>query len=372
MSNHVKRLNEQLRDRRKLLGGRLKNGAASNLRRTLALVYAAALLWFVPLVLSAVEIDGAGATFPFPIYSEWFIAYYKLHPSVHISYEGIGSGGGIRRLMEDSVDFGASDAPLNDAQLERYAEKHGSGVLHFPTVVGADVPIYNVPGIGADLKFTPEALSGIFLGKITKWNDLEIAKANPKANLPASEILVVHRLDGSGTTYVWTDYLSKVSDEWKSTVGTGTSVTWPVGVAGQGNEGVAALVKSTVNSIGYVELAFALKGNLPYGRVRNSAGVFEKADLASASAAAAGAAQQMPEDFRASITNAPGKSVYPIASFTWLLIPSNIKNQAKRRATVDLLKWILTDGQSVVEALGYAPLPPRVVVKEAAAVAKIK
>jgi phosphate transport system substrate-binding protein len=268
-----------------------------------------------------VLINGAGATFPNPMYSKWFDVYHKLHNDIQINYQSIGSGGGIRQIMEGTVDFGASDGPMNDEQVKQFKEKRGTEILHFPTVLGADVPCYNIPGISEELNFTPEALVGIFLGKIRKWNDSELVKANPKSKLLGDDIVVVHRSEGSGTTYIWVDYLAKISPEWKTKVGVGASVNWPVGLGGKGNEGVTGQVKQTPNSIGYVELIYAVQNKIPYGRVRNSAGEFIRADLASVTAAAAGAATNMPDDFRVSITNAPGKAAYPISSFTWLLIP---------------------------------------------------
>jgi phosphate transport system substrate-binding protein len=316
----------------------------------------------------ALLINGAGATFPYPIYSKWFDEYHKLHPNIQINYQSIGSGGGIRQVLAGTVDFGATDGPMTDEQLGQAKTK----VLHFPTVLGADVPTYNIPGFSGELKFTPEALAGIFLGKITKWNDAALTGPNPGAKLPGNDIVVVHRSDGSGTTYVWVDYLCKVSEEWKTKVGKGTSVNWPVGLGGKGNEGVAGLVKQTPNSIGYVELIYAIQSNLPYGRVRNSSGDFIKAELASVTAAAAGASKQMPDDFRVSITNAPGKTAYPIASFTWLLVPSTIQDGAKRKALVDFLHWMLTDGQNNAEPLAYARLPKEVVAKETKAISEIK
>src|ERR1700676_1370020 len=256
--------------------------------------------------------------------------------------------------------------------MKAFHDKRGVNILHFPTVLGADVPTYNVPGVTAALNFTPDALSGIFLGKITKWNDPAITGANKGVNLPASDIIVVHRSDGSGTTYIWTDYLSKISDEWKTKVGKGTSVNWPVGLGGKGNEGVTGLVKQTPNSIGYVELIYAVQNNIPYGSVKNSSGNFVKADLASVTAAAAGAAKQMPDDFRVSITDAPGKTAYPISSFTWLLIPQKFQDAPKRDAIKGFLKWMLADGQSSVEALSYAKLPKEVVEKEKKAIENIQ
>jgi len=312
-------------------------------------------------------INGAGATFPYPIYSKWFDEYHKLHPDIEINYQSIGSGGGIRQLLAGTVDFGASDGPMTDEQLGQAKEK----IYHFPTVLGADVPTYNIPGVDQELKFAPEALAGIFLGKITKWNDPELTRANAGVSLPGNDIVVVHRSDGSGTTYIWTDYLSKVSDEWKTRVGRNTSVNWPVGLGGKGNEGVSGLVKQTPYSVGYVELIYAIQNHMPYGRVRNSSGNFVKADLASVTAAAAGASKEIPDDFRVSITNAPGKAAYPISSFTWLLIPGKIDDARKRQTITEFLHWMITDGQKLCEALAYAPLPKAVVAKETKAISRI-
>jgi len=314
------------------------------------------------------QINGAGATFPYPIYSKWFDEYHKLHPDIEINYQSIGSGGGIRQLLAGTVDFGASDGPMTDDQLGQAPVK----VLHFPTVLGADVPTYNIPGLSAELKFTPPALVGIFLGKITKWNDPEIQMANPGVALPGDDIVVVHRSDGSGTSFIWTDYLSKISEEWKTRVGKGTSVNWPVGLGGKGNEGVSGLVKQTPNSLGYVELIYAVQNNLGYGRVRNSAGNFVKADLAGVTAAAAGTAKSMPDDFRVSITDAPGKDAYPISSFTWLLVPTRIQDAGKRQAIGDFIRWMLADGQKFAEPLAYARLPKEVVSKEVKAISEIQ
>jgi phosphate transport system substrate-binding protein len=324
-------------------------------------IFAAAPAW-------AQNINAAGATFPYPIYSKWFDEYHKLHPNIQINYQSIGSGGGIRQLLDKTVDFGASDGPMTDEQLQQAGFK----VLHFPTVLGADVPSYNIPGVTAELKFTPEALAGIFLGKVTKWNDPAIAGPNPGVKLPAEDIVVVHRSDGSGTTYIWTDYLSKVSSEWQSKVGKNTSVNWPVGLGGKGNEGVAGLIKQTPNSLGYIELIYAVQNSISYGTVKNAAGEFVKASLAGVSAAAAGAAKSMPEDFRVSITNPPGKDAYPISSFTWLLIPAQIQDAAKKTAIKDFLGWMLTSGQQFCEPLAYAKLPKEVVAKEQKAVALIQ
>ncbi|MBZ5537922.1 MAG: phosphate ABC transporter substrate-binding protein PstS [Acidobacteriia bacterium] len=314
------------------------------------------------------QLNGAGATFPYPIYSKWFDEYHKMHPDIQINYQSIGSGGGIRQLLERTVDFGASDGPMTDEQL-RQAK---TPILHFPTVLGADVPTYNIPGVNAELNFTPDALVGIFLGRITKWNDPAITRENPSVTLPAQDIVVVHRSDGSGTTYIWTDYLSKVSTEWQTKVGKGTSVQWPVGLGGKGNEGVTGVVKQTPGAMGYVELIYAIQNKLPYGRVKNAAGVFVKADLNSVTEAAQGAAANMPDDFRVSITNAPGKGSYPISSFTWLLIPQQITAADKGKVLVDFLKWMVGDGQKFATALAYAPLPKAVVAKEEKAIARIK
>jgi phosphate transport system substrate-binding protein len=321
---------------------------------------------------SALSINGAGATFPYPMYSKWFDEYHKKNANLQINYQSIGSGGGIKQVTEGTVDFGATDGPMNDEQLKAYQDKHGSGILHFPTVMGAVVPTYNIPGVDAALNFTPEALAGIFLGKITMWNDPAIAGANKGVNLPANEIVVVHRADGSGTTYVWTDYLSKVSDEWKTKVNKGTSVNWPKGLGGKGNEGVTGTIKNTPNSIGYVELIYAETNKIPYGSVKNSSGIFVKASLAAVSAAAAASAKDMPDDFRVSITNAPGKDAYPISSFTWLLIPEKFSDASKRDALKGFLKWALDDGQNYAESLSYAKLPKEVVAKELKAINKIQ
>jgi phosphate transport system substrate-binding protein len=309
-------------------------------------------------------INGAGATFPYPIYSKWFDVYHQKNSSINFNYQSLGSGAGIRQITEGTVDFGATDGPMNDDQLKAFQDKRGTQILHFPTVLGAAVPTYNIPGVSAALNFTPEALAGIFLGKITKWNDPAIAGANKGVNLPANDIVVVHRSDGSGTTYIWTDYLSKVSEEWKNKIGKGTSVNWPVGLGAKGNELVSGMVKGTPNSVGYVELIYAAQNNIPYGTVKNSEGNFVKADLASVSAAAAGAVKDMPADFRVSITNAPGKTAYPISSFTWLLVPEKIQDAAKRDALKGFVKWMLTDGQGYAEALSYAKLPKEVIAKE--------
>jgi phosphate transport system substrate-binding protein len=320
----------------------------------------------------ALLINGAGATFPYPIYSKWFDEYHKKFTNVQINYQSVGSGAGIKQVTEGTVDFGASDAIMNDDQLKAYADKHGSGILHFPMVLGAVVPIYNVPGVNSALNFTPEALAGIFLGRVTKWNDPAIASANKGVNLPANDIVVVHRSDGSGTTYIWTDYLSKVSSDWNTKPGKGASISWPVGLGGKGNEGVSGLIRNTPNSIGYVELIYAVQTKIEYASVKNSSGDFVKADFGSVSAAAAGAAKDMPDDFRVSITNAPGKGAYPISSFTWLLIPAKFSDAGKRDAMKGFIKWGITDGQSYAENLSYAKLPMEVVAKELKAIDKIQ
>src|SRR5713226_9681152 len=321
---------------------------------------------------NALLINGAGATFPNPIYSKWFDEYHKKNGNIEINYQSVGSGAGIKQVTDGTVDFGASDGPMSDEQLKAFQEKHGFGILHFPTVLGAVVPTYNIPGVTAALNFTPDALAGIFLGKITKWNDPAIAGANKGINLPNADIVVAHRSDGSGTTYIWTDYLSKVSDEWKNKVGKGASPNWPVGLGGKGNEGVTGQIKNAPNSIGYVELIYAVSNNIPYGSVKNSSGSFIKADLESVSAAAAAAAKTMPDDFRVSITNPASNKAYPIASFTWLLIPEKFSDAAKRDAIKGFLTWMLADGQNYAEQLSYAKLPKEVVAKEEQALAKVQ
>jgi phosphate transport system substrate-binding protein len=315
-----------------------------------------------------IQINGAGATFPTPIYSKWFSEYNKLHPDAAINYQSIGSGGGVQQISKQTVFFGASDMPMNAEQLQGAPGK----IMHFPTVLGAVVPVYNIPNLTAELKFSGQLLADIFLGKVAKWNDANITKLNPGVTLPASDITVVHRADGSGTTYIWVDYLAKVSPEWKTKVGVNSSVNWPTGVGGRGNEGVASTVKQTPGALGYVELIYALQTKQSYGSVQNMAGEFAKASVESVTAAAAAAAKQMPADFRVSITNAPGKGVYPISSFTWLLLYENPKDKAQAKVMVDFMKWALTDGQKFAPELGYAPLPADVVKLETAALAKIR
>ena len=314
-----------------------------------------------------VQINGAGATFPYPIYSKWFSEYNKMHPNVEINYQSIGSGGGIRQLSAQTVFFGATDGPMTNDQI--FAA--GAPILHLPTVLGGVVPIYEVPGVG-ELRFTGPVLADIFLGKITKWNDAAIRNVNPGVNLPNMDITVAHRSDGSGTSYIWCDYLSKVSAEYRKTVGIATSVNWPVGVGAKGNEGVSGMVKQTPGSIGYVELIYALQNKISYGSVQNAAGEFVKASTDTVSNAAAQAAKGMPKDFRVSITNAPGHDVYPISSFTWLLFYENPKDKARAKIMVDFVKWALSQGQKYAPELGYAPLPSEVVALEMQAINRIR
>lgn len=317
---------------------------------------------------SSVDINGAGATFPNPIYSKWFSDYNKLHPNVRINYQPIGSGGGIKQLSSQTVFFGATDGPMTDEQI-----KNAPGpILHFPTVLGGVVPVYNIPGVTAELKFPGAALAAIFLGKIKKWNDPALMKANPGVALPATDIVVVHRSDGSGTNYIFCDFLSKVSPEFQQKVGVATSVQWPAGVGGKGNEGVAGLVRQTPGAIGYVELIYATQNQIAYGSVQNAAGEYVRATVESVTASADAAAANMPADFRVSITNAPGKGVYPISSFTWLLLYQNPTDKVRGRIMVDVLKWALSDGQKAAPALGYAPLPQKVIEQELQALQKIQ
>jgi len=317
--------------------------------------------------LGQTTLNGAGATFPNPMYSKWFSEYSKQHSDVQINYQPIGSGGGIRQVTAGTVDFGASDMPMTDKQLQDSKGK----ILNIPTVLGAVVPAYNIPGVTGEVKFTPEVLAGIFMGKISRWNDKAITSVNPDINFPDKEIIVVHRSDGSGTSFIWTDYLSKVSPDWKAQVGADTSVKWPVGMGGKGNEGVSGLVHQLSGSIGYVELIYAVQQKIPYGVVRNSSGNFVKGSLESVTAAAA-SAPKMPADFRVSITNAPGKEAYPISSFTWLLIPTPSKDANKGKILHDFLGWMVTDGQQMTSTLTYAPLPDNVVAKVKEAIKQVK
>jgi phosphate transport system substrate-binding protein len=317
--------------------------------------------------LGQTTLNGAGATFPYPMYSKWFSEYHKAHPDIQFNYQSIGSGGGIRQVLAQTVDFGASDGPMTDEQLSQAKVK----IFHIPTVLGAVVPAYNVPGVTAELKFTPEALAGIFLGKITTWNDPAIAKPNPGVNLPNQPIVVIHRSDGSGTTFIFTDYLSKVSSEWANGPSKNTSVKWPVGLGGKGNEGVAGMIRQIQGSIGYVELIYAVQNKINYGTVRNSSGAFVKASLDSVTAAGA-SVKNMPADFRVSITNAPGKDTYPISSFTWLLIPQKSKDAAKGKMIADFLNWMLDNGEKMTAELTYAPLPASVIDRVRATIKQVQ
>jgi len=301
-------------------------------------------------VSAQMTINGAGATFPYPIYSKWFDEYAKVDPSVRFNYQSIGSGGGQKQILAQTVDFGASDGPMSDDNLAKAPGK----LLHIPTVAGADVVAYNLPG-NPVLKLDPDAIAGVFLGQIKKWNDPKITALNPGIKLPDQDIVVVHRSDGSGTTYIWTDYLSKISSEWKQKVGTNTSVNWPTGLGGKGNEGVAGQIKQTPGALGYVELIYAVQNKMPYADVKNASGEFVKASLESITAAMATA--QIPDDFRFSMTNAPGKDAYPIAGATWLLVYEQQKDAMKGKKLVEFLKWATKDGEKMARDLQYAPLP---------------
>jgi phosphate transport system substrate-binding protein len=315
---------------------------------------------------AALLINGAGATFPYPIYSKWFDEYHKLHPDIQFNYQSIGSGGGIRQISQKTVDFGASDGPMKDSDIEAAQ----GAIMHLPTVLGAVVPVYNLEGVTGKINFTQKAIAGIFLGKITMWNDPELQKANPDMTLPGGAIVVVHRSDGSGTSYCWTDFLSKISGEWAAHVGRNTAVNWPVGLGGKGNEGVAGLVKQTPNSIGYVELIYAKQNNIAYGMLQNKAGKFVEASPDSVNAAAASA--KMPFDFRVSITNAPDAAAYPASTYTWLLVYKSQSNKEKGKALVEFLHWMLKDGQGMASSLGYVPLPDNVNKMVEQAIGKIK
>ncbi|HEY0795394.1 MAG TPA: phosphate ABC transporter substrate-binding protein PstS [Acidisarcina sp.] len=313
------------------------------------------------------KINGAGATFPNPIYSKWFTEYSAGHPGVQINYQPIGSGGGIRQVTTGTVDFGASDGPMTDEQLAASSVK----LIHIPTVLGAVVPIYNLPGVNAELKFSGDVLADIYLGKISNWNDPRIAKDNPGVNLPSQDIIVVHRSDGSGTTYIFTDYLSKVNPDWKTGPGKSTAVAWPKGIGGKGNESVAGLVRQMPGTIGYVELIYAMQNKIAFGYVKNAAGAWVKGSIDGVTEAAA-TVKQMPADYRVSITNAPGKGAYPISSFTWLLIPTQPKDAAKGHVIKDFLQWMIDHGQSEVSALYYAPLPKSVADKVKVSISQLK
>jgi phosphate transport system substrate-binding protein len=329
---------------------------------TLAVTVGSVLLAGSAAAQGTMRLNGAGATFPYPIYSKWMGEYHTLHPNIEINYQPIGSGGGIRQFTDHTVDFGASDGPMTDAQIQAV----NGNVLHLPTVLGSVVPTYNIPGFTGQLHFTGDVLASIFLGQITKWNDSRIAAINPGVSLPDQDIVVAHRSDGSGTTYIWTDYLAKVSPDWAQRVGKGTSVNWPVGLGGQGNPGVANIVKQTPGALGYVELIYAIQNHIGYGLVKNKAGNFIEASLETTTNAAAGAVANLDPntDFRVSITDADGPQVYPIASFTWLLVPKEMTDMAKARALLEFVWWAIHDGERYTTALAYAPLPARVVQLE--------
>jgi phosphate transport system substrate-binding protein len=314
---------------------------------------AAGVMALVTVGANAQNINGAGATFPYPIYSKWFSEYSQLHPNVKINYQSIGSGGGIRQVTEGTVDFGASDGPMSDQQLSQAKVK----VIHIPTVLGAVVPVYNIPGVNKELNFSGDVIADIYLGKITKWNDGRIAKDNPGVSLPDHSILPVYRSDGSGTTYIFSDYLSKVSSGWQSGPGKGTAINWPTGIGQKGSEGVAGMVRQSPYSFGYVELTYAVQNKMSYGLVKNASGKFVKASTEGVTTAAAFAAKSMPADYRVSITNAAGADSYPISSFTWLLIPTHSSDTAKTKALTDFLGWMLDHGEGEAAALTYAPLP---------------
>lgn len=317
------------------------------------IAFAAGVLAVAAISVSAQSINGAGATFPYPIYSKWFSEYNRLHPEVKINYQSIGSGGGIRQVSDGIVDFGATDSPMTDQQVASAKVK----TVHIPTVLGAVVPVYNLPGIGKDLNFSGDLIADIYLGKIKKWNDPRIVTDNPGVNFPDQPILPIYRSDGSGTTYILTDFLAKVSPEWARRVGRNTSVRWFAGIGQKGNEGVAGMVRQAPYAFGYVELVFAAYNKMAFGAVKNSAGAFVKASTDSVTAAATASAKMMPADYRVSITNAPGAASYPISSFTWLLIPTVSRDAAKAKALSGFLIWMLDHGESEASAQYYAPLP---------------
>jgi len=331
-------------------------------------IIAASTLALVTAVAGAQNINGAGATFPNPIYSKWFSEYSQQHSNVHINYQPIGSGGGIRQVTDGTVDFGASDVTMTDEQLAQAKVK----VVALPTVLGAVVPVYNLPGVNKPLNFSGDVIADIYLGKIAKWNDPRIAKDNPGVSLPDKAILPVYRSDGSGTTFIFTDFLAKVSPDWNSKVGRGASIKWPTGIGQKGNEGIAGMVRQAPNSIGYVELIYAIQNKMEFGAVRNSAGKFVQASTAGVTAAAAGAAKNMPPDYRISITNAPGPDSYPISSFTWLLIPTHSADPAKAKVLAEFMGWMLDHGQAEAAALTYAPLPKQVQDMVRKSIANIK
>jgi phosphate transport system substrate-binding protein len=329
--------------------------------------FAAALVACVASQGLAQKLNAAGATFPYPIYSKWFSEFSSQHPGIEINYQSIGSGGGIRQVTAGTVDFGASDGPMSNEQLAQSKIK----IVHIPTVLGAVVPIYNLPGVNTELRFAPNVLADIYLGKITVWNDPRILKDNPGVNLPASRINVIHRSDGSGTSYIFTDYLTKVSPDWKNSVGRNTAVPWPIGIGAKGNEGIAGMVRQLPGALGYVELIYALQNKIPFGYVRNAAGNWVKASVEGVTEAAA-SVKDMPADFRVSITDAPGKNAYPISSFTWLLIPDPSQDPTKGKIIKEFLNWMLDKGESETTSLYYAPLPQSVSTKVRATVAQLK
>ncbi len=324
------------------------------MKKTLVAVALLTMAWSMA---QAQRLTGAGATFPYPMYSKWFSEYSAAHPGVEINYQSIGSGGGIQQFCSGTVDFGASDMPMTDELISHCNRK----LVHIPSVLGAVVPVFNVPGV-SDIRFSPDVLADIYLGKITNWNDPRIARDNPGVHLPDLKITVVHRSDGSGTSFIFTDYLSKVSKEWANGPGSGTSPTWPVGVGGKGNEGVSGLVRQLPGAVGYVELIYALQNNINFGEIRNVAGNWIKASIGGVTAAAA-SIKNMPADYRVSITNAPGADAYPISSFTYLLIPLHPTDMAKERVLKDMLSWIVNSGESEAPSLSYAPLPENVASK---------
>jgi phosphate transport system substrate-binding protein len=329
---------------------------------------AAGLLAIAAGVAGAQNITAAGATFPYPIYNKWFTEYAQAHPSIHINYQSLGSGAGVLQMKSGTVDFGASDMPVPDDVIAEAKSKY----TNIPTVLGAVVPIYNVPGISQELNFSGDVIADIYLHKITKWNDPRIAKDNPGVNLPGRDVIPVYRTEGSGTTYIFTDYLSKVSPEWASAVGKNSAVKWPAGIGAKGSEGVSGMVRQTPGAFGYTELIYATSNNIPYGTVKNAGGKYIKATPDGVSDAAAAAAKTITTDFRVSITNAPGPSTYPISSFTYLLIPVHFADAAKGAAVKDFLKWMLTHGESEAPAMGYAPLPKPIADKVALAINKIQ
>lgn len=315
-----------------------------------------AIVGLSPVAIQAQNINGAGATFPNPIYSRWFLEFAKVDTGVHINYQPIGSGGGIRQVSEGTIDFGATDGPMSDEQMRSAKVK----TMHVPTVLGAVVPVYNLPGMNKELNFSPDVIAGIYLGKITHWNDPLLTKDNPGVNFPSEAILPVYRSDGSGTTYIFTDYLSKVSKEWSDKVGRNTSVKWPTGIGQKGNEGVAGMVRQSPYSFGYVELIYAAQNKMAFGAVRNAAGKYVKASTDGVTEAASSAAKNMPPDYRISITNAQGAASYPISSFTWLLIPTHFGDPSKAKALQTFLTWMLDRGEGEAAGMTYAPLPKSV------------